>query len=280
MNQLDRRALFTSGAAAALLAATGASAQGAPKQGGTLRLAVPRDPDVMDQVARWAVFDALLEIGPDGVLRGELATSWITDSAARIWTLDLRADARFHSGAPVTVADIVASLNRTPLSAQIQSAEATDSHTLRLELATGNPHLPYVLASVDHIVTPGGAGCADLAAADGSGCYQVTRTQSGRHFRAQRVSAHYKDNQSGWLDAVDIVVIPDASIRAEALRDGFVDAAAFPRAQVLQDRRDLVFHPSTQEVQFAVHRRVGLPRVIGKQAALDDGRLAERWWMI
>lgn len=66
MTRIDRRALFTSGAAAALLAATGAALADAPRSGGILRLAVPRDGDLMDHVARGAVFDTLTEIGPDG----------------------------------------------------------------------------------------------------------------------------------------------------------------------------------------------------------------------
>ena len=37
---MDRRALFSSAAAAALLAATGVSAAGAPKSGGRLRIAL------------------------------------------------------------------------------------------------------------------------------------------------------------------------------------------------------------------------------------------------
>ena len=65
MTRMDRRALFASGAAAALLAATGASLADTPKKGGTLRLAVPRD-DSLEQVARGAVFDTLTEIAPDG----------------------------------------------------------------------------------------------------------------------------------------------------------------------------------------------------------------------
>ena len=40
MNRIDRRLLFTSGAAAALLAATGVSAQAAPRRGGRLRAAL------------------------------------------------------------------------------------------------------------------------------------------------------------------------------------------------------------------------------------------------
>ena len=79
MTRIDRRALFASGAAAALLAATGASLADTPKAGGTLRLAVPRD-DSLEQLARGAVFDTLTEIAPDGTLRGELATGWHTDA--------------------------------------------------------------------------------------------------------------------------------------------------------------------------------------------------------
>ena len=41
MSRIDRRALFTSGAAAALMAATGSSLSAAPLRGGALRLAVP-----------------------------------------------------------------------------------------------------------------------------------------------------------------------------------------------------------------------------------------------
>ncbi|MBT3467245.1 MAG: peptide ABC transporter substrate-binding protein, partial [Rhodobacteraceae bacterium] len=40
MNRIDRRVLFTSGAAAALLAATGVSAQTTPHRGGRLRAAL------------------------------------------------------------------------------------------------------------------------------------------------------------------------------------------------------------------------------------------------
>ena len=57
MKRLDRRALFASGAAAALLAATGASLADQPRRGGTFRLAVPREGDLLASVARAAICD-------------------------------------------------------------------------------------------------------------------------------------------------------------------------------------------------------------------------------
>ncbi|MDA0961817.1 MAG: peptide ABC transporter substrate-binding protein, partial [Proteobacteria bacterium] len=94
---VDRRALFTTGAAAALLAASGVSLDAAPQRGGRLRLAVPRG-DLFEAAARGALYDTLTDVGPDGLLRGELATDWTTDAQARDWRLTLRRDVRFHDG--------------------------------------------------------------------------------------------------------------------------------------------------------------------------------------
>lgn len=278
MNRLDRRALFASGAAAALLAATGTSVHGSPKRGGTLRLAIPRDPDLMQSLARWARFDALVEIGPDGILRGELATRWQSDGSATRWAFDLRQDAAFGGGTPVGVEDILASLSRG-LDAQASVWVDGDARVV-VELAQANPHLPYVLASELCVVTPGGQIADPWGTAAGSGCYGITRANEGRDFRAERREGHYKSEQAGWLDAVEVAVIPDPEIRAEALRDGFVDVAAFPADQTLRSRRDLTFHPSVDDMQLVAHHGVGVPRTIGNFSALDDGRLLERWWMI
>ncbi|WP_282078494.1 ABC transporter substrate-binding protein [Epibacterium ulvae] len=280
MTRLDRRALFTSGAAAALLAATGASVHATPKSGGVLRLAVPRDGDVMGQVARWAVYDALTEIGPDGVVRGELAESWTSSMDARVWTFQLRKDVMFHSGRSLTSADVEASLLRAPLSeGEVLGIWCDDTHVLRLELDRPNPHLPYLLADQTHVITADGVAVDPLDQADGTGLYRVVRAKEARHFRAERQLTHYKDGHAGWFEAVEIIVIPDENTRAEALRDGFVDVAALPKPDPLRSQRSVFFYPSSHDVAFAADEAVGLPRQIGTGAILDDGRLAERWWM-
>ncbi len=269
MTRIDRRALFASGAAAALLAATGASLADTPKQGGTLRLAVPRD-NSLEQVARGAVFDTLTEIAPDGTLRGELASSWQTDADARVWSFDLRDDVMFHDGTKLDVKDALSVL------IQIGQAEAIAPKRVRLQLAESNPGLPFLLADSRFVVARDGV--TPLAQANGTGCYRVERAEDERHFLASRVAEHYKIGAAGWADAIEIIVIPDAKVRAEALRDGYVDVAAMPAGEGLISQRGLRYHPSEAEMALAVAAHVGMPRQIGK-AALDDGRIAERWWL-
>ncbi len=271
MTRMDRRALFASGAAAALLAATGASLADTPKKGGALRLAVPRD-DSLEQLARGAVFDTLTEIAPDGTLRGELATGWQTEDNARVWRFDLRRDASFHDGTALHAEDVVAVLS------DLGQAEALTADLVRLELAEANPGLPFLLADSRFVVTRDGQAVTPLHAANGTGCYRVERAEDGRHFLGRKVTDHYKDGQAGWADTVEIIVIPDARVRAEALRDGYVDIAALPESGELKTQRGLRYYPSESDMALAVAAQVGMPRQIGK-ATLDDGRIAERWWL-
>ena len=271
MSRLDRRALFASGAAAALLAATGLTAQ-TPRPGGTLRLAVPRDGS-LDQVARGAVFDTLTEIAPDGTLRGELATGWRAEAGALVWHFELRGDAVFHDGAPLRAEDVAAILSG------LGRAEVTGGRSLRLELAEPDPGLPLRLADSRFAVPRAGAAVTPLENANGTGCYRVERARDDHHFRARKVAGHYRQGQAGWIDALEVIVIPDAAVRAEALRDGFVDVAALPDRDGLGERGRFRYHPSETEMNLAIAPAVGLPARIGMTAPLDDGRIAERWWM-
>ncbi|MEY8839300.1 ABC transporter substrate-binding protein [Cribrihabitans sp. XS_ASV171] len=272
MNRIDRRALFTSGAAAALLAATGVSLDAAPRQGGVLRIAVPRDGS-LEALVRGAVFDTLTEIGPDGALRGELMTQWHSDATARVWHLILRHDVRFHDGNPLAPGDVAAALDG------LGRTEPTGENSLLLELDHADPGLPLRLADSRFAVPRAGQTVQPLASANGTGCYRIERAEDGRHFRGVRVAGHYKDGRAGWADAVDVIVIPDAGIRAEALRDGYVDLAALPDSAALLDRSRFRYHPSEENMALAATEKVGLPTRISA-AWLDGGRLAERWWMV
>jgi ABC-type transport system substrate-binding protein len=150
--RLDRRALFASGAAAALLAATGLSAGILPKQGGKLRLALSgasRGDDwtqgdgLFMQVAKVGlVYETLTEVAADGTLRGELATDWTSSSDARVWTFDLRKSVLFHDGAPFVARDAVHSL------AALGDIELHGSHGIRITLADPIRHFRLCSASL------------------------------------------------------------------------------------------------------------------------------------
>lgn len=281
MTRIDRRALFTSGAAAALLAATGTSLSASPRAGGALRLALPRESGLLDLVARGAVLDCLTEIAPDGLLRAELASAWESRDAAQTWRFELRQDVSFHDGTALQAADVVASLQGRCVAGDVHmSVTALAPYQVEIQLTHPNPHLPYLLASQGYAIAPQGAVDLPLATLVGSGCYQVERAQTDRHFRASKVVGHYKDGQAGWIDSLEVIVIPDAAVRAEALRDGFVDVAALPQPAELLKRGGFLYHPSAEDMALATRSDVGIPRVVGQQSALDDGRIAERWWRL
>ncbi|OIQ33139.1 MAG: peptide ABC transporter substrate-binding protein [Alphaproteobacteria bacterium MedPE-SWcel] len=286
MSRLDRRALFSTGAAAALLAATGASLSNRPRRGGTLRFAVPRDGgDLLGQMARSAVYDQLTEVAPDGVLRGELATGWRSDDRAREWQVDLQSGVTFHDGTEMTAEDVVTSLEAHAGRGRLKWEGLRDIRLsaeggVTIALDQANPHLPYRLAEAGLVVAPGGAVDVPLARMSGTGLYQMERAQDERHFRARRVGQHYKDGLAGWFDALEFIVIPDAGVRAEALRDGYVDIAALPRSEELLKRGGFLYHPSAEDMMLAATSQVAKPARVSTRAPFDDHRIAERWWML
>ena len=271
--RIDRRALFTSGAAAALLSAPGLSAQAGPRHGGRLRIAVPRDGQSLELIMRAAVFDTLTEVGADGALRGELATEWRVDADSRSWEFDLRRDAMFHDGRHMTAEDVVESLT---ISRQDLIVTAVSKWTVRIDTDLPLGDLPLILADPALAIRPAG----NLDERIGTGLYHVSSYTDGRGFIGKRCAAHYKDGRAGWFETVEVAVIPDAAVRAEALREGYVDVAQLPEPSGLAARSDLFLYPDAARIELAARAGLARPRLIGGRLPLDDGRISERWWML
>ena len=192
MSRLDRRTLFTSGAAAALLSAAGLSAQASPRRGGTLRFAVCRSPAPCPVMAG-AVFETLTDIGPDGVLRPMLAMKWDSQDAAN-WHVTLREDAFFHDGTNV---DAVAVGKR--LSNVMPNVSVRGKHKINISLDAPDPNLPWRMADPDFsIASENGAG---------SGFYRLKDHRRSGHFVAERVLNHHRDGLAGWADRIELVAV-------------------------------------------------------------------------
>ncbi|HEX7949640.1 MAG TPA: peptide ABC transporter substrate-binding protein [Candidatus Limnocylindrales bacterium] len=52
------------------------------------------------------VFSGLVRNGPDGTIVPDLARQWTVDSTGAVWTFELRSDARWQDGEPVTAEDV------------------------------------------------------------------------------------------------------------------------------------------------------------------------------
>ena len=53
------------------------------------------------------LFSGLMRNGPDGTIVPDLAERWSVDKSGKTWTVDLRDDARWHDGQPVTSDDVL-----------------------------------------------------------------------------------------------------------------------------------------------------------------------------
>jgi len=275
---MDRRALFATGAAAALLAATGVSAASLPQRGGRLRMALSganrsdswvQGDGLFMQVARQGlIFDSLTEIAADGALRGELATGWQGSADGRVWQFDLRQDVSFHDGRPLTAQDVVASLD-------LPGTIAADGlHRVRITLDTPAPDLPFVLAEQQHVIRPRHA----MDAGIGTGLYRLRRFTPGQQILAERVTDHYKGSSVGWFNEVELVSIPSEQVRAQAVAEYLVETADLTAPHALSGLDDVALLPSARGMTHAVSRGVAMPARTGQHRPLDNLRAAERWW--
>ncbi len=279
---MDRRALFASGAVAALLTASGVSAAGAPRTGGRFRMALSgagRDDNwtsgdsLFMQVARQGmVFDTLTEVAADGTLQGELATHWHTSDGGREWIFNLRQLVPFHDGSEFEAKDVVATL--TPLFGETARVVADGKYTVQIILDTPNAGLPLLLSQPQFVIHPAHASHAGI----GTGLYQVKHFSAGQQLLTQRVGAHYKDGNAGWFDEVELMSIPSEKVRVQALGEYLVDAVDIVGVNGLVGLPDIVALPHVGKALQAVSRDLVQPVTVGNLSPLDNLRAAERWW--
>ena len=233
---------------------------------------MPKDGS-FDAILDRAVFDGLTEIGPDGLLRGELATHWQGDSEGRVWQFTLRDGVTFHDGVPLTSDHVAEAFIDAGLPGVVTSV---DPLSLRIELNDANPHLPFDLAASDWSLRRN--------AQTGTGLYRfIAELSEGRRFVGQRSTPHYKDGDAGWPDEIELVGLSDAMRCVQRpCANGYVDVVAdltrygrsgrSARGSELSSCRD-------ENIRIAAHMGVGVPRTISTRGAMDDGRIAERWWL-
>ncbi|SFZ86520.1 peptide/nickel transport system substrate-binding protein [Devosia enhydra] len=180
------------------------------------------------------IYESLLETTMDG-LQPALAESWEISEDGKTYTFKLRQNAKFHSGNPVTSADVKYSIERiqNPATASprarsysnITSIETPDDHTVVFNLNA--PNAPFLT-----LLSTYGASIVDRTVIEGTGLNQTTDAGSGafklrEHVVGQRVvldkhTEYWREGQP-YLDGIDITWNPDDNARAAAIRSGTVD---------------------------------------------------------
>lgn len=287
LRRISRRSLIGSGAAAAVIAAGSLSVWTEPRRGGLLRVAVPASQRAMPDGGIYGrvptpgfVFECLAEIGPDGQLRGELATEWAPRGDASAWVVSLREDAVFHDGRPFTADDAVASLRRHLRSEVLEEVEGVrklGSHQFQVTLASPDPGFPFVMSDPALVMLPAEGTGEALRDGVGTGIYRL-RQRHETSVRLDRVTDHRKDGSAGWFDAVELLTIEKPADRMAALQAGRADAAAEvdpcdPIASALRRQRRIVSLRSNRRLEIRAAGRNARALAEALKAGLDRAGL-------
>lgn len=246
---ISRREILMAGAAMGATALAGplsvgrALAQSTPKQGGVLRIGLSGGTtgDNVDPAVAFITFTQLMlrssnaylvDVQPDGSLQGELAESWEGSSDAKTWTFRLRPGVQFHNGNPVTVDDVIASLNyhRGPDStsavknvlATVVDIRADGDNVVVFTLDAGNVDFPVLLSDYHLLVRPSQDGKIDPFDTIGAGPFVLDSFEPGVGASLSRNTNYFKPGLP-YFDGVELIAILDPAARQNALMSGQVD---------------------------------------------------------
>lgn len=205
---------------------------GAPTE---LRLAVGGEPDDgFDPTLGWGRYGSplfqstLLSRGADLAITTDLATSYDVSDDGLTWTVELRDEAMFTDGRPVTPEDVAYTFNTaaeqgglTDVTA-LDEAVAIDEDTVELRL--DEPRSTFVNRLVSLGIVPQHAhGDGYATAPVGSGPYELVSWQQGQQLVVQRNDDYY-----GQMPAFErlVFVFTDEDASLAAARVGEVQVAA------------------------------------------------------
>src|SRR5215203_4492349 len=196
------------------------------------------DPALVYESDGWSVlhsiYDALVQLGPDGVLEMVLAES-MTQVDPLAWEIRLRPDITFHNGEPLDAAAVAFSVDHIldPKTGSqiagdfqvIEEVEEVDPRTLRLHLSAPAPWLPSLMAPWLVILPPVYAADPTNDFANnpvGTGPYRFVRWHRGSRIALERNPDYFSQTAKGGLVAakVDFRFVPDATTRVTDVVSG------------------------------------------------------------
>jgi len=225
--------------------ASGASASGTPKNGGTLTLAMSKDIQVTnplvktistDQVVRRLMYEPLLSLDEHGDVEPLLAESWKVSDDGKIYTFSLRKGVKFHNGQEMTAADAKFAMDYTmdrkngargyDLLALVSGVQAVDKYTLQVNLKeVSSSFLPSLTSIQSFSVIPDGSlqPGVDKPAGfpPGTGPFSYVSWQPKQQLVMQRFADYW--GSKAHVDKLVIRPIEDSSVAFTALRSGDVD---------------------------------------------------------
>lgn len=229
--------IFAAGAAAAVGTVSLAPLGGivSAQDGSALRLAWltpatldPRSASGDSEIAILnAVYDYLIETDAASNLAPRLASSWSLSDDGLVYTLQLRADAAWHDGSPVTVADVLWTVQwhqeaESTLASLIAGASFADAgdNQISITLSQPNPDFLYNLTDNKFVILKSGAENVGVDF-NGSGPFVLEEIIAGDR-------AIFRANDSYWggapsIDRLEFIFFDDQQAGIAAVQGGTAD---------------------------------------------------------
>ncbi|MFC4099371.1 ABC transporter substrate-binding protein [Paenibacillus xanthanilyticus] len=204
-----------------------------------LILAVGGEPDGgFDPTTGWGRYGSplfqstLLKRDSSMKIVNDLATTYTISEDGRAWTVDMRGDARFSDGEPLTADDVVYTFETAKASSSVvdltnlRSAKAADGDTIVFTLDQPQSTFVDILATLG--IVPKHAHAGDYAAHPiGSGPYVFVQWDKGQQLIVER-NANYYGEQPKFAKLTFLFLDEDAAFAAA--KAGAVDMAYIPSA--------------------------------------------------
>jgi peptide/nickel transport system substrate-binding protein len=235
-----------------------------PKTGGTLIYGLSTDPSNFEPHVssggasgnlKLMVYNSLLKYDATGAIVGDLVESFgFVDDLT--YELTLRQGVTFHDGSPLTVDDVIFSIQRiqnpdigasnAQRFATIGTVEAGDGNVIRIKLTKIDPILPYNLADNNSAIVSKAwieSGVDPKTTMNGTGPFKFVERQPGIVVRLVKNENYFEEGKP-YLDGIDYQPMPDDNTRVTALRQGtvdFIDYVPYTQMDTIDKDDKLVF---------------------------------------
>ena len=222
------------------------------------------DPALVYESDGWSVihsiYDALVQLGPDGSLEMVLADS-MTQVDPLTWEITLRPDITFHNGEPLDAAAVAFSISHLldPKTASqvagnfqvIEEVEEVDRLIARLHLSGPAPWLPSLMAPWLVLLPPVYAGDPANEFAKnpvGTGPFRFVRWDRGSRITLERNDDYFGNSAKGEpvAESVAYRFVPDATTRVTDVVSGtsqLVRAVPFDELETVEATGEVVAQP-------------------------------------
>lgn len=240
------------------------------------------------------LFEGLVTLAPDGDYQPGVAKHWSVSDDGLIWTFNLRDDARWSDGEPVTAEDFVlafqraldpaiasvyanllyplknaAAINRDEADVASLGARAVNEHQLEVTLEQPTPYLPTLMAHIiaapvpAHLVRKYGNDWTKLEHIVTNGAFMPRRWVSHDHIEAVK-NPQFHDAASVTLDGVNYYLVEDLNTGLSRFRSGDLDVMRdfdASRYQWLKENLASAVHLHNQlsTYYYALNNREGHP---------------------